>query len=78
MDDIIDQNCALGTKSQSGKLRIKSIIDLPLMIVVYTISKVAGTRSSHLTTRSHMLYSLKCMNPIIFKQCESMLVGLKK
>ena len=58
LDDIIDQYCALGIESQSKKLRIKSILYLPLRIVVYTIGKVEGTRSTHLTTRSHMLYYL--------------------
>ena len=78
MDDIIDQHCALGIEGQSGKLKIHSIVNLPLRIVVYTIGKVEGTRSSHLTTRSHMLYTLQCMEPTIFNWCESMLVCLKK
>ena len=46
-------------------------------MVVYTISKVVGTRFSHLTTRSHILYSLECMEPTVFKWCEGMLVSLK-
>ena len=78
MDDIMDQHCALGTKAQSGKLKIHSIVNHPLGIVVYTIGKVAGTRSSHLTTRSHMLYALQCMERTIFNWCESMLMCLKK
>ena len=77
MDDIIDQDCGLGTESQSGKLRIQSIVDLPLRIVVYTIGKVAGTRASHLTIKSHMLYDLQCMEPTVFNWCEGMLVCLK-
>ena len=55
LDDIIDQHCALGTKAQYRKLNIRSIVNLPLRTMVYTIGKVVGTRSSHLTTRSHML-----------------------
>ena len=66
LDYIIDQHYALGTKSQFRKLRIHPIIDLPLRTVVYTIGKVAGTRSAHLTTRSHMLYDFQCMEPTIF------------
>ena len=78
LDDIIDQYCSLGIESQSGKLQIKSLVDIPLRIVVYTIGKVVGTRSAHLTTRSHMLYALQCMEPIVFSWCESMLVRSKK
>ena len=51
LEDIIDQHCSLGIESQSRKLRINSIVDLPLRMVVHTIGKVEGTRSSHLTTR---------------------------
>ena len=66
LDDIIDQHCSLGTESQSGKLVIKSLVDLPLRIVVYTIGRVVGTRASHFTGRSHMLYALWCMDPTVF------------
>ena len=78
LDDIIDQHCALGIEAQYGKLKIHSIVNIQLRTVVYTIGKVVGTRSSHLTTRSHMLYALQCMEPTIFNWCESMLVCLKK
>ena len=52
-------------------------MDRPLRIVVYTIGKVARTRSAHLTTRSHMLYALECMEATVFNWCEGMLVNLK-
>ena len=58
LDDIINQHCSLGIDSQLVKLQIKSLVDLPLRTVVYTIGKVAGTRAAHLTSRSHMLYAL--------------------
>ena len=77
LDDLIDQYYALGTEPQYEKLHIQSIVDIPLRTVVYTIKNVAGTRSSHLTTRSHMLYALQCMEPTVFNCCEGMLVCLK-
>ena len=52
-------------------------MDHPLRTVVYTIGKVEGTRSAHITTRSHMLYALQCMDPTVFNYCEGMLVCLK-
>ena len=77
LDDLIEQYCTLGTKSQSGKLRIQSIVDCPLRTIVYTIGKVTETRYANLTTRSHMLYALECMEPTMFNWCEGMLVSLK-
>ena len=44
---------------------------------MYTVGKVAETRSAHLTTRSHMLYALECMEPTIFNWCEGMMISLK-
>ena len=52
-------------------------MDCPLRLAVYTIGKVVKTRSAHLTTKSHMLYALECMEPTIFNWCEGMLVSLK-
>ena len=52
-------------------------MDHPLRTTVYTVGKVAGTRSAHLTTRSHMFYALECMEPKVFNWCEGMLVSLK-
>ena len=66
LDDLIDQYCALGTKYQSRKLSIQSIVDRPLRRVVYMIGKVVETRSAYLTTRSHMMYALECMEPTVF------------
>ena len=37
LDDLIDQYCALCMESQSGNIRIQSIVDSHLRIVVYTI-----------------------------------------
>ena len=77
LDDMIKIYCSLGTHAQSKKLPIKWIVDRPLRRLLYTIEKVVGTRSAHLTTRAHMLYSLEFMTPIVFNWCEGMLVNLK-
>ena len=66
LDDIIDQHCALGTEAQFEKLKIRSVVNFPLRTVVYTIGKVVGTISAHLTNKSHMLYALQCMEATIF------------
>ena len=48
LDDIIDQHCSLGIDSQLRNIKLKSLVDLPLRTIVYTIGKVAGTRDAHL------------------------------
>ena len=76
LDDIIDQHFSMGIESQSGKLKIKSLVDLSLRTIVDNIGKVAGTRAAHLTSRSHMRYALQCMEPTIFNWCEGMFASL--
>ena len=77
LDDIINQHCSLGTESQLGKLAIKSLVDIPLRTVVYTIGGVEGARASHLNARSHMLHALQCMEPTVLNWCEGILACLK-
>ena len=67
----------MGIESQSGKIKIKSLVDIPLRTVVYTIGKMVGTMDTHLTSRSHMLYDLQCMELTVFNWCEGMLACLK-
>ena len=73
LDDII----AHWVPSPNQEIKIKSLVDLPLQTVVYTIGKVAGTRASHLPSRYDMLYDLHCMEPTFFNWCEGMLACLK-
>ena len=46
-------------------------------VLVYTIRKFVGTRSAHMSTREHMLYSMECMEHTFFNWCEGILVSLK-
>ena len=67
INDLIDQYCTIGTRSSGGKIPIKHVTECPLRTILFTIDKVAGSRDSHQTIRSHMFYALKCMAPTIFK-----------
>ena len=66
VDDLIDDHWSIETHSVGGKITIKHIIDKPLRTVAFAIENVSGTRSAHLTTPTHMLYSLEYMAPTIF------------
>ena len=66
VDDLINEYCVVGTRSQGGKIPIKNIVGQPLRTMVFMIEKVAGSRSSQQTTRTRMLYAVECMAPTIF------------
>ena len=77
VNDLIDEYCIVKTRSQGGKIMIKHIVDRPLRNVSFTIENVAGSRVYHQITQAHMLYTLDCMAPTIFKWSEGILVSLK-
>ena len=78
MDDLIDEYFLVGTHSQGVKIPIKHIVNQPVKTLSFIIKKVAGSRSSHLTTWDHMLYAVECMAPTIFNWSEGLLVSLKE
>ena len=50
IDDLINENRVIGTRSQGGKILIKHIMDWPLIMVAFTIDMVAGSKVSHQNT----------------------------
>ena len=77
MDDLINEYLSVGTHSVGGKIHIKHTVDRPLRTIGFTIKKVEGSRSAHMSTWAHMLYAVECMSPTIFKWSEGLLVSLK-
>ena len=66
INDRIDQYCTIGTHCQGGKIPIKHGMDHLHRTVLFTIEKVLGSRATHQTMQSHMLYALACMVLNIF------------
>ena len=50
VDDLIDEYCTVGKRSQGGNILIKHIVDRSLRTVAFTIEKVVCSRSSHKNT----------------------------
>ena len=73
IDDLIDEHCVIGTRSQGGKIPIKHTMYRPLKTIAFTIEKVAGSMDAHQMTQAHMLYALECMAQTIFNWTKGML-----
>jgi hypothetical protein len=76
-DEYIAQYCREGTRKSSGKIPIKDIIDHPLCMILFTITKLAGSTGPHLASKSQMVYAIECLEPRVFNWCGGLLVNLK-
>ena len=47
-------------------------------MILFTIAKLAGSVTLHLTNRSYMQYALECLEPKVFNWCEAVLSSLKE
>ncbi len=77
--DYIQQFCWTGTHpSKDGKINIRDVSDFPLRMILFTITKLAGSVTLHLANRSYMQYALECLEPTLFNWCEAVLSSLKE
>lgn len=77
--DYIRQFCQPGTQPRKdGKINIRDVGDFPLVMILFTIVKLAGSVTLHLANRSYMQYALECLEPKNFNWCKVVLSSLKE
>ena len=65
--DYILQYCYAGAEpSKYGKINIRTVRDLPLRTILFTIAKLAGTVTLHVANIYYMQYALECLDPTVF------------
>jgi len=64
--------------SSDGKIAIKYNHQLPLKIIMFTITCLAGSTYPHLATKCQIEYALECFRPIVFNSCEGNLANVKE
>ena len=52
VESYIRDLCAEGTHRQGGKLPIQHVTDIPLRTILYTLTRIAGSTSFHLASKS--------------------------
>jgi hypothetical protein len=67
--EYIAQFCVPGSHKESGRIVIKDVRDLPLRAIMFTITKLEGSTSPHLASKSQMAYVVQCLEPRIFNWC---------
>ena len=71
--ELIDRHCVLGTGASGKKIPIRSVMDGPLWIILFTMPRVARSQGVHQASRAHMLYTIEAMAPTVFNWAEAML-----
>ena len=75
----IRQFCRPGTQPRKyGKINITDVCDMTLRKILFTIAKLAGSVTLHVTNRSYMQYVLECLDPTMFNWCEEVLSLMKE
>ena len=77
VESYIRDLCAEGTHRQGEKLPIQHVIDIPLCTILYTMTRIVGTTSVHLDSKSQVLISIHAIEGIVFDWCSGHLANLK-
>ena len=77
IDSYVSDLCVQGTRKQGGKLPIQHVIDIPLDTILFTMTRIAGSTSAHLASKSQVLISLRATDGVVFDWCSGLLENLK-
>ena len=66
VEEVIATYCQPEDKKSSFHIPIKDIRYLPLCIIMFTITQVAGSSVPHWASRAHIQYSIECTKPCVF------------
>ena len=77
MESYIRDICAEGTRCQGGKLPIQHVTNIPLRTILYTMTHIAGSTSTHLASKSQVMISIHAIEGVVFDWCSGLLANLK-
>ena len=77
MESYIRDLCTEGTRRQGGKLPIQHVTDIPLRTILYTVTRIVGSTSSHLASKSQVMISIRATEGVVFDWCSGLLANLK-
>ena len=77
VESYIRDLCTDGTRRQGGKLPIQHVTDIPLRTILYTVTRIAGSTSAHLASKSQAMISIRATEGVVFDWCLGLLANLK-
>ena len=66
MESYIRDLCTDRTRRQGGKLPIQHVTDIPLRTILYTMTRIIGSTSAHLVSKSHVMLSIRAIEGVVF------------
>jgi hypothetical protein len=78
VDLYLARHCIPGARLVGGRIPIKDIRDLPLRSILFTITSVTGSTSTHLASRSQVAYGVQCFEPTLFNWSAAFLRNVKE
>ena len=66
VDSYVSDLCVEGTCKQGGKLPIQHVTYIPLKTILFTMTRIVGSTSAHLASKSQVLISLMAIDGVVF------------
>lgn len=77
VDSYVSVLCASGTRKQGGKLLIEHVTDVPLKTILFMVTRLEGSTSTHLASKTQVLISLRATDGVVFDWYSGLLANLK-
>ena len=77
VDSYVSDLCVEGTPKQGAKLPIQHVTEIPLKTILFVVTRIAGSTSTHLASKSQVLISLRATDKVVFDWCLGLLANLK-
>jgi hypothetical protein len=77
VESYIRDLCTEGTCQQGEKLPIEHVTDIPLRTILYTVTRITGSTSALLVSKSQVMISIRATEGIVFDCCSGWLANLK-
>ena len=66
MESYIGDLCVEGTCRQDEKFPIQHVTDIPLHTILYTVTRIIGSTSAHLASKSQVMISILTTKGMVF------------
>ena len=77
MESSIIDLWAEGTHCQGRKPLFQHVTDIPLCTILYTVTRITGSTSAHLASKSQVMINIRATEGMVFNWCSGLLANLK-
>ena len=78
LEMLMAQACPRAHKMRSRKVAIPTVEDLVLRVVLFMVTRVAGSQAQHEASKTQLWLALECFNPTMFNWVETVTTNMKR